>query len=120
MLSRQPNHVAALNLLTVALISQGRFSDAQRFIARAVQLAPSSDVSRYNYGTICKQLGKLDLALEHLGKALQLNATVPESWNNRGAVLSDLGATRRRCATSTRPSRSIRAIPMRSPTRRAC
>ena len=90
-LKQEPAHIGALNLLTVVLMSTGRFTDAEGFIAKAVRLNPGSDVSFYNYGLIAKQLGKPALALEQFGNALRLNPNVPETWNNRGTVFNDLG-----------------------------
>lgn len=89
-LDKQPGHVAALNLLTVALMSRQRFAEAERFIAKAVALHQSSDVSFYNYGLILKHLNKPQLALAQFDKALALNPAVADSWNNRGTVLSAL------------------------------
>jgi predicted O-linked N-acetylglucosamine transferase (SPINDLY family) len=89
-LRTQPGHVPALNLLTVVLISLERFAEAEPFIARAVELNQSSDVSYYNHGLIAKRLGKPDEALRHFDAALRLNANVPETWNNRGTVFNDL------------------------------
>jgi len=84
------SHVPALNLLTVVLMSAGRFVDAEPFIARAVSLNQNSDVSFYNYGLISKQLDKPQQAYEQFTRALELNANVPETWNNRGTVSNDL------------------------------
>ncbi|MBI1201655.1 MAG: tetratricopeptide repeat protein [Rhodopseudomonas sp.] len=89
-LDKQPGHIAALNLLTVVLMSQQRFAEAERFVAKAVMLHQSSDVSFYNYGLISKHLNKPQQALVQFGKALELNPNVSESWNNRGTVLSTL------------------------------
>lgn len=83
-------HVAALNLLTIVLMSGGRFAEAEAFIARAVSLNQNSDVSFYNYGVICKHLDKPALAVEQFGKALRLNPNVPETWSNRGTAYNDL------------------------------
>jgi predicted O-linked N-acetylglucosamine transferase (SPINDLY family) len=83
-------HVPALNLMTVVLMSMERFSEAETFIARAVKLNQSSDVSFYNYGLISKRLHKPHQALEQFSKALRLNQNVPETWNNRGTVFNDL------------------------------
>ncbi len=55
-----PSHVGALNLLTIVLMSMERFGDAEPFIARAVKLNQSSDVSFYNYGLILKHLGQAE------------------------------------------------------------
>jgi protein O-GlcNAc transferase len=84
------SHVPALNLLTVVLMSLGRFREAEPFISRAVNLNQNSDVSFYNYGLIAKQLNKPQLAYEQFTKALRINPNVHETWNNRGAVCNDL------------------------------
>lgn len=89
-LKRHPSHVPGLNLMTVALMSQGRFGEAEEFIARAVRLDPSSDASFYNYGLISKELGKPQQALEQFDRSLRIKDSNPETWNNRGAVLCDL------------------------------
>ena len=84
------SNVPALNLLVVVLMGMKRFAEAEPFIARATSLNQSSDVSFYNYGLICKHLGKPDQALENFSKALGLNPGVAETWNNRGTVFNDL------------------------------
>ena len=57
-LKSHPSHVGALNLLTIVLIRMARFAEAEPFIARAVKLDQSSDVSFYNYGIILRTLNK--------------------------------------------------------------
>jgi len=89
-LSEDRKHVAALNLLTVLLMSVGRFAEAEEFIDLAVNLNQSSDVSFYNYGIILKHLEKPQRALEQFNKALNLNRNVSETWNNRGTIFNDL------------------------------
>jgi tetratricopeptide (TPR) repeat protein len=61
-------HIPALNLITVVLMSQGRFSEAEGFIERATRLNRASDVSFYNYGLISKHLNKPQQALDHFSK----------------------------------------------------
>jgi predicted O-linked N-acetylglucosamine transferase (SPINDLY family) len=90
-LKNQPSHVGALNLLTVALMSMNRFSEAETFIAKAVALYYSSDTSYYNYGLILRNLNRPSEALEQFNIALRINSNVPDTWNNRGTVLNDLG-----------------------------
>ena len=82
--------VPALNLLTVILMSVGRFQEAKFVIEQAVALNQDSDVSFYNYGLIAKHLNELQLAYKQFTKALSLNPYVAETWNNRGTVLNDL------------------------------
>jgi protein O-GlcNAc transferase len=84
------SHVPALNLLTVVLTGMGRFAEAEPFIARAVTLNRKSDVSFYNYGLICKELGKHQQAYEQFSEALKLNPNVPDTWNNRGTISNAL------------------------------
>jgi predicted O-linked N-acetylglucosamine transferase (SPINDLY family) len=86
----KPKHIAALNLLTVLLMSMERFAEAEEFIEKAVKLNQNSDVSFYNYGTILKRLGKATRAKLQFDKAIQLNPNVYETWNNRGTVFNDL------------------------------
>ena len=83
-------HVPALSLLAIVLMSAGRFSDAEPYIAEAVRLNPGSDVSWYNYGLNLKQLNKPQQARDAFSKALQINPNVPDTWNNRGTVFNDL------------------------------
>lgn len=89
-LQTQPDHVAALNFLTIVLMRLARYAEAEAFIARAVALNSISDVSYYNYGLILKANKKPRQALEQFGHALRLNAAVAETWNNRGTVFNDL------------------------------
>jgi tetratricopeptide (TPR) repeat protein len=89
-LDRKPSHVGALNLITVALMTLGRFVEAEQFIVRALKLAPNSDVSLYNHGLIAKQLNKPEIAFAQFSKALDVNSTVADTWNNRGTVLNQL------------------------------
>jgi len=89
-LEEQPNNIAALNLVTIVLMSMERHAEAEAFISKAITLNQSSDVSYYNYGLISKRLGKSQQALEQFDRAIRLNAKVPETWNNRGTVFNDL------------------------------
>ena len=86
----QPNHVAALNLLSVLLTSLGRYTEAEPYIKAALGLNSNSDATLYNYGIILKSLNRPIEALERFSQALSINATVVETWNNRGTVFNDL------------------------------
>jgi protein O-GlcNAc transferase len=89
-LRTEPNHIAALNLLTVILMGTGRFAEAEPVSAKAISLSPGSDAAYYNFGLILKRLNKPTQALQQFNKALNLNPAVPETWNNRGTVFNDL------------------------------
>ena len=91
-LKSHPSHIGALNLLTIVLIRMERFVEAEPFIARAVKLDQSSDVSFYNYGIILRTLNRPQQALQQFTSALGLNAKAWETWNNRGTAYNDLQA----------------------------
>jgi protein O-GlcNAc transferase len=89
-LKKLPDHIAALNLVTIVLVSMERYAEAEAFISKAIKLNQNSDASYYNYGLISKRLGKSQQALAQFNKAICLNAQAPETWNNRGTVFNDL------------------------------
>jgi protein O-GlcNAc transferase len=89
-LRSDPDHVAALNLLTVILMSTGRFAEAEPVSAKAISLSPGSDAAYYNFGLILKRLNKPTQALQQFNVALSLNPVIAETWNNRGTVFNDL------------------------------
>jgi Flp pilus assembly protein TadD len=89
-LSSKPDHVGALNLLTVVLMSMECFADAETYVTHALQLDRSSDASFRNYGIILKSLGRPKEALAQFDSALKLNRRQSETWNDRGAVLNEL------------------------------
>src|SRR4051794_9328198 len=72
-LNSQPNHIGALNLLTIVLMTSERFAEAEKYIEKALWVDQSSDVSFYNYGIILKQLHKPKQALQQFDKAVGLN-----------------------------------------------
>ena len=71
-LKHQPQHVGALNLLTIILMGMERYGEAEEFIRLAVRISQNSDVSFYNYGIILKKLGRPREALEKFSVALRL------------------------------------------------
>ncbi len=89
-LSKHPQHVAALNLIGVTLTQIGKYQDAEGYLRRALQVDSSSDATFYNYGIVLKALRRPADALKQFSQALALNPAVAETWNNRGTVLHDL------------------------------
>jgi protein O-GlcNAc transferase len=89
-LRSQPKHVAARNLLGIVLMRVGRFGEAELHLRKALELAPASDTTVYNYGIVLKALNRPVEALARFSEALTINASVAETWNNRGTVFHDL------------------------------
>jgi protein O-GlcNAc transferase len=89
-LRTQPKHVAALNLLGVALTQLGKFAEAETYLRLALREYPNSDATLYNYGIILKALNRSAEALDRFSEALALNPRAVDTWNNRGTVFNDL------------------------------
>ena len=85
-LAKQPEHVAALNFLSIVLIRRGRFAEAETYLHRAVQKYANSDATLYNYGIVLKALHRPAEALERFSEAIKINPSVAETWNIRGTV----------------------------------
>jgi protein O-GlcNAc transferase len=86
----QPKHVAALNLLSIALIRLGRFADAESYLRTAIDEYPNSDATLYNYGIILKALNRPAEAVERFTQALTVNPAATQTWQARGLTLSEL------------------------------
>jgi predicted O-linked N-acetylglucosamine transferase (SPINDLY family) len=89
-LRTQPKHVAALNLLGIALTQLGRFAEAETHLRLALQENANSDATLYNYGIVLKALNRPAEALQRFSQALTINPGAAETWNNRGTVFNDL------------------------------
>ncbi len=91
LLRAQPRHVAALNVLAIALTQQRQFGEAETYLRRALRENARSDATLYNYGFVLKSLKRPAEAIERFTAALAINPAVAETWNNRGTVFNDLG-----------------------------
>ena len=89
-LEAKPDHLGALNLLSVVLTQRGQFAKAEGYLQRVLEQQPHSEVTLYNYGLVLKALERPVEALKFFTQALALNAAVAETWNNRGTVFNDL------------------------------
>src|SRR5689334_16758820 len=65
----EPKHVGALNLLGVVLTQLGRFTEAESYLQRALQHAPPSDPTLYNYGIVLKVLNRPAEAMQRFSEA---------------------------------------------------
>jgi protein O-GlcNAc transferase len=89
-ISIQPRHVAALNLLGIVLVNVGKLGEAEDYLRRALIERPDSDSTLYNYGILLRSLHRPAEALEFLGNSLKINSSAAQTWFNRGLVLGDL------------------------------
>lgn len=89
-LRKAPDHVGALNVLAIVLVTLKRHAEAEPHLKAALRLQPRSDVTLYNYGLVLKALNRPDEALQRFSEALALNPDNAESLNNRGTALNDV------------------------------
>ena len=85
-----PNHTDLRTALGLALAGQGSFDESLRELSEVVRLAP--DNARYwNNLAICHlRSNRLKEAWQCVGKALELDATLPEAWCNKGILQQEL------------------------------
>lgn len=90
-LSRQPDHPDALNLLGVAASQNGKYDAALDLIGRAVALNPAAAVYHCNLGQVLAAMGRTDQAIAAYRRSLQLNADLPQAHYNLGNALRASG-----------------------------
>jgi FkbM family methyltransferase len=89
-LREEPKHIAALNLLGIALIQLHKFSEAEPYLRSALEENANSDATLHNYALVLKALKRPAEALERFGEALAINSAVADTWNNRGKLFKEL------------------------------
>ena len=90
LLTAQPNHLGALNLLGVVQLRLGKAEDAERSLRKAIRSGSNFDPATLcNYAMALRQLGRSSDALERLDQALAIQPDNFENWNSRGVVLND-------------------------------
>jgi tetratricopeptide (TPR) repeat protein len=70
---RERKSIQVADALAWALYRNGRFSDAQKVMVRALRLGTRDAAIHYHAGMIATALGKRDLAVRHLSLALDIN-----------------------------------------------
>jgi predicted O-linked N-acetylglucosamine transferase (SPINDLY family) len=88
-----PDDPWASSLLGQALVSLGRFDDAETWFRRAADLAPDDARAHYNLAAVLQAQSRWEEAAGRYQAALQRNPEHFEAHNNLGTVLQKLGAT---------------------------
>jgi tetratricopeptide (TPR) repeat protein len=86
-----PDHFGALNLLSIALMQQRKFDEAEPHVKRAHLQRPSDVVVIHNYGLLLRQLRRFPEALDLFDAAARLSPNDPQVWHQRGNSLRELG-----------------------------
>ena len=91
-LKENPTDVAAIRMLAETGSRLARYEDAEKLLARCLELAPSFDMARHNYATVLYRQNKSVEAIEQLDLLLQRNPRDPGARSLKAACA---GAHRR-------------------------
>jgi tetratricopeptide (TPR) repeat protein len=86
-LSHEPDHPDALNLLGVVTLQNGRLGEAADLIARAIGRVPTMPLFHFNMGLVLAASGKLDGAVAEFRQAIVLEPTLAAAWSRMGDAL---------------------------------
>ncbi len=92
-LKQYPTDVAAIRMLAEAGSRIGRMEDAEKLLARCLELAPGFTAARHNYATILYRQAKAEPALVQINELLRHEPHNPNYRVLKAAALSMLGDT---------------------------
>ncbi len=78
-------------MLALALLEQGRASEALEYAQRAVEIAPQMWETHLQLGLVLGRLGRLEEATAQHEQALRMNPDVAGAHNSFGGVMMELG-----------------------------
>ena len=90
-LKARPTDVAAIRMLAETGMRLGRYEDAERLLARCVELAPGFTPARHNYATVLYRQNKPVEALAQVDRLLTEDPTNPGYRNLKAAALGRTG-----------------------------
>ena len=92
-LKEHPTDVAAIRMLAELGSRLGRYDDAEKLLARALELAPNFHVARHNYAAVLQRQNRLGEALTEAETLLKRDPRNPGYRNLKAAILARLGQT---------------------------
>jgi tetratricopeptide (TPR) repeat protein len=93
-LSRAPTDVAAIRMMGELAARLGRLDDAERLLARCLELAPGFHAARQHYALVLNRANKPTQALAEIDALLRTDARNPGYRNMHAAVLCRIGEYR--------------------------
>jgi tetratricopeptide (TPR) repeat protein len=90
-LRERPTDVAAIRMLAETGMRLGRYDDAEKLLARCVELAPGFSAARHNYATVLYRHNKPVEAIAELDRLLAEDADNPAYLNLKAAALGRIG-----------------------------
>ena len=98
-LTRQnPTAPPAYYNLAVAYVQAGRYDEAQRNYAKALDLDPNYALAHDGLGLLAQRRGALEAAAAHFQKAIDLDSTLAAASNNLGNIHYQNGALEKAAA----------------------
>lgn len=101
-LASQPDLIAALGNLGLALESQGEMEEAIDCYEKIIALRPDDEKAHNNLGLVMKSQGRLEEASAYLQKAVELKPGFAEAHNNLGNVQKERGEVKEALASFDR------------------
>ncbi len=86
-----PTDVSAIRMLAETGARLGRFDDAEKLLARCLELAPSFTTARQNYATVLYRQNKTIEAIAQVDLLLKQDARNPSYRNLKAAALARIG-----------------------------
>src|SRR5581483_6790577 len=90
-LQAYPTDVAALRMLAEVAGRLRHYAEAQSLLEKCLELAPSFDGARHNYGVVLNRQGKAAQALPHVELLLAKEPRNPGYRSLQAAVLVNIG-----------------------------
>ncbi|MBI2311686.1 MAG: tetratricopeptide repeat protein [Betaproteobacteria bacterium] len=90
-LSKEPNHAAALHFLGVIAHRVNKHDAAAELIRRSIAANPNSPQAFSNLGAVLQKSGKLEEAIQSYRRALELKPDYAAAYNNLGNALQEGG-----------------------------
>ena len=92
-LKHHPTDVSAIRMLAETGARLGHYEDAERLLARCVELAPSFEAARHNYATVLYRQNKPVEAIAQVEVLLKRDPRSPGYRTLRASALARLGET---------------------------
>ncbi|WP_293482797.1 tetratricopeptide repeat-containing sulfotransferase family protein [Phenylobacterium sp.] len=90
-LMQRPTDVAAIRMLAETGMRLGRYDDAEKLLARCVELAPGFSAARHNYATVLYRQNKPVAAIAEVDRLLAEDPANPGYRNLKAAALGRIG-----------------------------
>jgi tetratricopeptide (TPR) repeat protein len=86
-----PTDVAAIRMLAEVGARLGRYGDAEKLLARVLELSPGFEAARHNYAIVLYRQQKAGEALAEIDRLMTRDARNPHYRNLKAAVLARIG-----------------------------